>query len=451
MNVRTGLCAVLALFILAGSALGNPSTNPMGLRDCLSTGLVKNPNLKRLEARARQAEARVGEVLAGRDFKFGLQGSYNATTPEIDFTIPGGPPGTPPQQGVIIPASSYAASALLSKLLTSFGQLESSGLLASVQADQERLNFFIARRDFVQATISGYLQILRSRALERLAKDTVKSWEEHLRQSNALLSNGVVARYDVLRAEVEVSKSRDSVTTADKAVDLAIISLKNLLGMKGEESFEILGDDAEEVLDHESLKKIPLDEARRAALAKRSEMTLADCLVRQGETALRIARGTTNPNLNFFTTYTSKTATFMSRTWQWQTGVALNFPLFTGGDRPARIRQAEEIIRQAAFAKEDTALRIGLEVESAWLSFKEAVQRRETALIQLAQAKEGLRLAELRYREHLSSSVELVDAQTACTSAQVNLENSRYNELEAALNLEKALGYFENGEVHNAK
>jgi len=449
MTRSFGLALVL-FFLFSGAFRIAAAPDSLALPECVKKGLSDNPNLKRLEARARQAEARVGEVIAGKDFKLGVSGNYLQTSPEISINLPM-PASVPSDSKVIIPASAYAANLTLSKLLTSFGQLESSGLLASAQADQERLNFFIARRDLVQATISGYLQILRTRALERLAKDTVKSWEEHLRQSQALLSNGVVARYDVLRTEVEVSKSRDSVTAADKAVDLAVVSLKNLLGMKGDESFEILGDDAETVLSPESLNKISLDEARRAALAKRREMTLADCLVRQGEAALRIARGVTNPSLSFSTTYTSKTATFMSRDWQWQTGVALNLPLFTGGDRPARIRQAEEIIRQAAFAKDDTALRIGLEVESAWLSFREAVQRRETALIQLAQAKEGLRLAELRYREHLSSSVEMVDAQTACTSAQVNLENSRYNELESALNLKKSLGYFENGEVPEAK
>jgi outer membrane protein TolC len=449
--MRRFICLSLALFLLLGQTRELAAVEgPLGVSGCVRKVLAGNPNLKRLEARARQAEAHVSEVLSGNDFKLGLTGNYLQTSPEIAINLPL-PIPIPQDNKVVIPASAYALNLTLSKLLTSFGQTQNSGMLAAAQADGERLNFLMARRDMVHTTFLGYLQILRTRSLERLARETIRAWEEHLRQSEALLNNGVVARYDVLRAEVEVSKSRDGLTAAAKAAALALAYMKNLIGMKYEDSLEIPGDDAETMLDLEALKKVPLDEARRTALAGRSEMDLAECLLRQGEAALRIARGVTNPSLNFATTYTSRTETFMSRTWQWQTGLFLNIPIFTGRDRPSRIGQAEELIRQASWAKEETALRIGLEVETAWLSFAEAVQRHRTAVIQLAQAKEGLRLAELRYRESLSSSVEMVDAQTACTSAGVNLENCRYNEMEAALNLEKSMGYFENGEVPEKK
>ena len=81
-----------------------------------------------------------------------------------------------------------------------------------------------------------------------------------------------------------------------------------------------------------------------------------------------------------------------------------------------------------------------MDVENCLLSFHEVDQRYQTAGAQLEQAKEGLRVAGLRYQEGLSTSVEFIDAQTAFTSAQTNLENTKYDLFETVLNFKKALG-----------
>ena len=57
-----------------------------------------------------------------------------------------------------------------------------------------------------------------------------------------------------------------------------------------------------------------------------------------------------------------------------------------------------------------------------------------------AQAREALRLAEIRYREGVDDLLGVLDAQRTLFSAQDQLAQIRLNRLEAAVNLYKALG-----------
>ncbi|MBI2267820.1 MAG: TolC family protein [Armatimonadetes bacterium] len=438
-------------FLILLSALPALSADmPRTLKECVAIGLQRNPNLLRQESRVQQARARVVETRSAEDFRLSTNANYWITTPETSFTLPGAP-GVPPQRAVITPNTSYVANLTLSRLLTTFGQLENQVALSSLQADTEQMNFVAARRDLVQAIASGFLQVLKAERLRYLASETVKSWEEHRRQAESLYRNGVVPRYDILRADLEVSRARDQTTAAGKKTDLARASLRSLMGISGEETLRLDERDLEKTVEPDPVLSLDLPGARETALGQRVEMQLMDILVRQGEAALRIAKGSTNPSLALGTTYSRKTTTLLAQDWQWQTALALNWPLFTGREKGARMRQAEEAIRQARLGREDTASKLSLEVENAFLSFREAEERKGTAVIQMDQAREGLRIAQLRYKEGLSPGVELIDARTAFTSAQVNLENSRYDYLESVLNLKKALGYLEEGRFSEKK
>jgi outer membrane protein TolC len=57
-----------------------------------------------------------------------------------------------------------------------------------------------------------------------------------------------------------------------------------------------------------------------------------------------------------------------------------------------------------------------------------------------AQAREALRLAEIRYREGVDDLLGVLDAQRTLFSAQDQLAQIRLNRLQSAVNLYKALG-----------
>ena len=62
-------------------------------------------------------------------------------------------------------------------------------------------------------------------------------------------------------------------------------------------------------------------------------------------------------------------------------------------------------------------------------------------------AKEGLRLAEVGYREGTNTQVEMIDAQAALTTARANHYQAIYSHIIAKLDFQKAMGTLTSAET----
>ena len=124
-------------------------------------------------------------------------------------------------------------------------------------------------------------------------------------------------------------------------------------------------------------------------------------------------------------------------------GIAVDVPLFAGGEYLARQREAElkaQIAEQALRDEEDNVSR---DVRLAWLNFNTAVERFRTTEQLLKHAREALDLAQARYKIGSSSIVELSDAQVNATSAQIADANARYDEF-----IQRAVLDYQTGALH---
>ena len=411
------------------------------LADCLKTGLAQSPVLKQQAAKVKQSDAKIGEVWGGQDFQVNIASYGMANTPKISYAF------APGQSALIIPASSYQAGITISRLISNFGFLDSQADLATLQRDADKVNLFINQRDLKTNLAGAYLQVMRTQSLESLSRDTLSRWKAHLDQTKSLRKNGVVAGYDILRSQVEVSKAKEQLVSAQKNSQLALSTLSNLMGYEKPQPLAVAGDDLEAALKPQTLKAEKLEDASLQAMKQRLELAVMDLLIGQAQSSLDLVKNSTNPTLSLSSTYNWKTATFMTKGWEWQTMLNFNLPVFTGREKPSQLKAAKAALEQAQYGRDDFKLKIALEVEAAYLSYQETLQQLATARTQLAQAKEALRVAELRYKEGLSDGVERIDAQNQYNAALVNRKNADYDYLNAVLILKRAMGQIEAGEV----
>jgi outer membrane protein TolC len=124
----------------------------------------------------------------------------------------------------------------------------------------------------------------------------------------------------------------------------------------------------------------------------------------------------------------------------WQAGVMATLPIFDGLSREGEVIAQKARIRQALINlidAEETAL---FELTTALLSIEDAKEFVESQSLNLNRAKEGLRLAEVGYKQGTNTQVEMIDAQAALTTARVNHYQAIYSHIIAKLDLQKAMG-----------
>jgi outer membrane protein TolC len=120
--------------------------------------------------------------------------------------------------------------------------------------------------------------------------------------------------------------------------------------------------------------------------------------------------------------------------------VVLQWPLFSGLGREGRIMQEQARYRQKQYLLKNTEQKVFLEVQQAMLSLQDAEEFVDSQKLNLSRAGEGLRLAEVGFREGVNTQVEINDARAALTLASGLYYQSLFQHTMARLNVQLAMG-----------
>ena len=114
--------------------------------------------------------------------------------------------------------------------------------------------------------------------------------------------------------------------------------------------------------------------------------------------------------------------------------------LIVGTGKYKNVQEAKSAVSQLAVQHSQLEDGIQQEVRAAYLQILEAQSLMDVQKETVEQAKEGLRLADLQYKNGLITSVELTDAQLALTQSEVNRLQAQHDYSVALVRLEKAIG-----------
>jgi outer membrane protein len=288
------------------------------------------------------------------------------------------------------------------------------------------------------AEVLFYSAILEKSRLAALRKE-MEATSHNLEVIEKKYSQGLVSNFEVLRARVEKLNLEPEILKAESDVRLAEKRLKSFLVIDLNEPVLLV----EETPDT-SLSNLPaLASLIDTALARRPEARSAELLTEMTRKAVRIAKAEYYPSLDAVSSYNwqsvSNNFTLRDNTTEsWTAGITLSIPIFKGGETRGEVgkRYAEHL--QSRLAAQQLRDEIRLEVEEA---YDQLLQAKEALTIQketIAQAEEGLRIANLRYETGVGTLLEVLSAQAALTSAR-NIEAQALFFFRAALSgLKKA-------------
>jgi outer membrane protein len=296
-----------------------------------------------------------------------------------------------------------------------------------------------AIQELVYAAQYAYHDVLLSQHLVEISADAVRSAKAHLDSVKQKQQGGIASDFDVLRAEVELSNFQAEFIQNKNAIDIAQANLIKVMGVSQDSDF-ILSD----ALEYLPLN-VTMEQAVEAAYRNRPDLYSREFDIKYQKEMLKIIHSRYWPAVNAYYTNTwSKPDphSMMKIEWgrAWQAGVMASLPIFDGfareGDiiaQKARVKQAQVDLIDA----EETAL---FELTKALLSIQNANEFVESQRLNLTRAREGLRLAEVGYKEGTNTQVEMIDAQAALTTARVNYYQAIYSHIIAKLYLQKAMG-----------
>ena len=121
-------------------------------------------------------------------------------------------------------------------------------------------------------------------------------------------------------------------------------------------------------------------------------------------------------------------------------GLDLRVPIFDGFRKRAQIDRAEVQLETSRNQRKDFERLIDFEVENARTNYRTATRRVTSQESNLALAQRIYDTTQIKYREGVGSSLELVQAEQSLFDSQANLIQAQLDQLNAAYGLRQALG-----------
>ena len=295
----------------------------------------------------------------------------------------------------------------------------------------------------------AYLDWLRANAAQAIVQASRDLLAENLRVNTVLFDNGKITRDQVLRAQAEMLALEQQALEAGNGVTLARNYFNFLLNRPLDASV-----DAAEVPD-------PVDFAARRlaalggdvdaladarledyATSKRAELGQIAAQVRAAAAGVAAERASYQPTVAF-----AVDAGIQGEDYGFGNGqnyaiasLVLDWRLFDGGQRKSRVAAARATLERAEIARSEVQDQIALQVRQAADRLRTARASLATASARQDAAQEAFRIASRKRDAGSIAQVEFIDARTALTSAELNLNLTRFDVLVRLAELRAALG-----------
>ena len=315
--------------------------------------------------------------------------------------------------------------------------------LVPAAQDVERItrDFYLTDLDRIQnetalSVKDQFFNVLRDQAQVSVYEQQVAADTESVRVTQARVTAGAAAEYDLLTTQTTLSNAQQQLSSAHNTLRLGQVNLNNLLGASPE---EVIGLQEPPTPPLTQTFNTPL--LTRTAFAHRPELKQADNNVVIAQKLIKLAGvgllpslsivGSGNHNGNVSGTSPHDTASISA---------VIGIPLYDGGTTRAKVEEARSDLRSQLITRDQLRENVSIEILQALSNINDAQTRAASAGQGVTQATEAYRLATVRYQNGIGTILDEVNAQAQLAQARTNLLNAQYDYQTSLAQLMRGIG-----------
>lgn len=309
---------------------------------------------------------------------------------------------------------------------------------ASSSAGASRADEADAQAAISEQVRTTYLRLFEARAAVGIADVSIEQLQKQVQDAQARYNAGTITKADLLRFQTAVANARQQKI---QAVTLALTARQGLLTLLArnpeDPSLEFV-----EPVELEREAAVPTgrstDELINRALQNRPEVQRA---TRQAEAARASGQARVwelLPEVDVQAAYSNIRGQAFQPENSFFVGVMTSWPFWTWGTRWYAAQSAQRQADAAESLREDARKQVAYDVSSKAVQLEAqfvAVQVAETAI---ASAEEAYRVTSAQVSAGTATTTDLLDAQSALTTAKFNLARAQYERTIARVALDRA-------------
>lgn len=301
---------------------------------------------------------------------------------------------------------------------------------------QRRLESAVAEQESAtelhhQALVTLTSEVARSyiayRSLQnqlRITRSNLSAQQHTLKLTEQLYTEGVNARYDVVRAKALLDTTSAQIPDLEANLMASLCQLEVLLGQQpGSLMTELNATDKMPVIPGQVFLSTPIAAIQNRPDIHAAERRLAAATAMQGAA---IAEQFPKISISAFFGLRNTDLDTLFKSAAFSYGTAANFvqPLLDFGRIQAGIDLAKSKQKAAYLEYEKLVLEALQETETVLTRYLKEEVRRQALARSIKELQESVRLSELRYQEGVSTFLEVLDSQRTLYAAQIDLARS---------------------------
>ena len=425
----------------ARAATDLPERPELNLAEALNLAMERNPQVLMARARIDALKGKIREVraqalpsinlngsaLRWRDPSFLNASSFDKIPEEFKQAL------------VVAPANLFDYNISVSQPLYTSGKVGTALRLASLESKGSGVDREQVEQQVRLQVIRAFYGLLLTQQQLKVAQETVHQREKHLEMARTRFAGGVATQVDVLRSQVSVANARPELIRAENSVRQARAVLNNLLVRPLVFPTQAVGQ-----LTFTPQPKVDLQEAVQRASEHRPELVRARINELEAADQQKLANAESRLRLDFNGQYgisSRLTSNLFNHEFsRYLFTVSVGLPLFDGGRRSGLVRQAIANRRIAELTRVEAENNVRLEAQTALDEMERAEKTVEAAQLSVHEAERVLNMMQDNYKYGAATTLDVLDAQTALTTARGTLLQGLYDHTLAQAQLRYVMG-----------
>lgn len=296
------------------------------------------------------------------------------------------------------------------------------------------------RADVKITLLEQYMNLFSLFKQHEILSRNIEESELRLKDIRQMRQEGLITNNDVLRSEMQLTNDRLSLTETENSIILVSQKLDLLLGLK--EDKLLLPDTtllyrAVALQAYEDyVEEASLNEPSILLLRKQTELAQND---------VHLAQAVLLPSISLYASNTlarpiSRTLADMYNN-NWNIGLSVSYPLSALYKNNHKIKESKLAVNLNRNSEQQKLQQIKIDVKTAYLRHREALQQVEALKLSVRQAQENYRIMQNRYLNQLAILTDLLDANAVRLNAELQLTSARTRVIYTYYQLERICGH----------
>lgn len=362
-----------------------------------------------------------------------LSGQYMAmTTPNVDLKMALGGSGSAPN---IAANQLWLGQASVSMPIYTGGRIKGGIAVAQDALQAEEWNAVVSKEQLALRAINLYLSLYKAQQTNLLIAENIKQSEQRVSDFKAMLDNGLIARNDLLKAELQLSNYQVSLQEAQKNIKVLNYQLANFLKLAEDTQLDQINLAEAKGLD------VGLKASFETAKSERSELKAMASQRQAAEDQLKVTKSSTLPNVFATAGYNAfglqKVVTVTNAA---SVGVGVSYDIGSLYKNKRDVNVVKNRIKEIDENLELLNDRVKVQVQQANENYTLA-QKQDVVFHQAVdQAVENYRITKDKYDNGIADTDDLLTADVQQLQSRINLALSKANTMEKYYDLLLANG-----------